>query len=253
MYHIEVKISSAVLKKLLAGKTVTIKNQGEHSVTLVYAEANKKAFTKIKRNIKNLKGTRINNTDLHDAMYPDEVNGEGILKSLKKGFNKVGKSFEKFGNKVEKEANKNAGKYAETAKKFIPRQVVQGVINAGILAGATAIGQPELALPAQKAANVGVNTLYKKDFKKKGGWEKAAKDGVIQTAVDEALGAVKNSIKPTKAVIPTAVPIADVAGKGMRKRIMKPKLDLNINVGGSFKPVGGSFKPIGGKGFMPIR
>lgn len=266
MYHIEVKIGADALKKLLGGKTVTVKNQGDYVITLVYSEANKKAFTKMKRNVKNMKGTRVNNEGLHDVLYSDEMDGEGILKSLKKGFQKVGKSFEKFGNSVEKAANKNAGKYAETAKKFIPKKLVQDVINTGIVAGATAIGQPGLALPAQKAANLGVNTLYKKDFTKKGGWDKAAKDGLIQSAVDEALGAVKNGIKPSAPAskVPTAVPVAIVEGYGIRSKKVKVKVALQgpSNTGGNVavkkrgrpkKATGGSFKEItSGGSFLPI-
>ena len=271
MYNIVVQVSAATITKLLKGNNVTLKNQDGYDVTLVFGEANKKLFTKMKRNVKNSKGTRLNIDQLDDVLIQDVVNGGNILRSLKKGFKKIDKGFKQAGKYVKK----NAGDIAESAKKIVPKKDLStalGVLaTAGIMTGTAAIGAPMLGVPlsmaATKGIDAGVNTVYANDFSKKQtakGWQNAAIKGTTETAVKTALNSAKSVGTTTKSA-PTAIPVAQVVeGTGAKKRGRKPKgegisikLDRNIHHGAVRKgkevfSAGGSFISIGGSGFVPV-
>ena len=251
MFLSNVRLDSKSLNKLINGSKVIVKNhETGYDVSLVFYE--KKAYNKLQKALSSGKGSSIDgDKDIEEILLSDVVDGEGILRKLKKGFNKIGKHLEK-----------NAGNYVETAKKIVPKSAVKGLTNAAIIAGTTYIGQPELAEPLMKASNLGVNTLYNKDFKKplKSGWEQALQKGVMQSA-NEELNAAKNSFKSVDPPIQTAIPIEE--GKGMQKlKNMarrtettgpKPKaLPKKKPVGAGFKPIGKGFKPVSGSGFFPI-
>jgi hypothetical protein len=271
MYNIIVQLSAATVTKLLKGNNVTLKNQDGYTVTLVFGEANKKLFTKMKRNVKNSKGTRVNIEQLDDVLVQDVVDGGNILRSIKKGFKKIDKGFKQAGKYVKK----NAGDIAESAKKIVPKKDLStalGVLaTAGIMAGTTAIGNPALGVPlsmaASKGIDAGVNTVYANDFSKKQtakGWRNAAIKGTAETAVKTALNSAKSvgttsKTAPSVPSVPTAIPVAEVVeGTGAKKRGRKPKpkgegisikLDRNIHHGAVRKGKevfsAGSFMPIG--------
>ena len=274
MYSIVVQITENTLNKLLNNKTVTVKDQNGHNVTLVFPEANKSLFTRMKRNVKNGKGTRVNLDKLDDILVQDVIDGGNIMRSLKKGFKKVDKAFKKAGKYIAK----NAGDAAESVKKVVPKKdlsiALQTLATAGIIAGTTAIGQPALGVPlamgATKGIDAGVNTIYANDFSKKQtakGWQKAAIKGTTETAIKTAVNSAKSVGAPSKATtvtVPEAIPVATVVdGSGAKKkRVTKPKskpkskggnvsikLDGRVHRGAYRKTnevvVGGSFMQIG--------
>lgn len=287
MFLSNVRLDSKSLNKLINGSKVIVKNhETGYDVSLVFYE--KKAYNKLQKALSSGKGSSIDgDTDIEEILLADVVDGQGIMRKLKKGFNKVGKdtkkAFTKFGNdtvktynKVEDHLKKNAGTYVEVAKQVVPKSAIKALTNTAILAGTTAIGQPQLAIPLMKASSFGVNTLYNKDFEKplKSGWKNAAIKGAIQSTNEEISSIVKSSV-PKQAIPQEAIPIldAEAVGKGVKRKALprkkitldtlppKPKALKNKPPasGGSYKPVGkgfkavgSGFKPINGSGFIPI-
>lgn len=268
MFLANVRLDSKSLNKLIKGDKIIVKNHDAgYDVSLVFHD--KKVYNKLQKALDNGKGATVDgDKDIEEILLSDVVDGQGIMRKLKRGFNKFGKDTKKAFNQVGDHLEKNAGSYVETAKKVVPKSAVKALTNTAIMAGTAYIGQPQLADPLMKASNLGVNTLYAKDFKKplKSGWEEAVKTGLIQSANEEIGNAVKNNFK---SVPQTAIPIEE--GKGMKplKNIArksnpdapKPKALPRKNkpakaVGTGFKPVGGTsgkgFKPINGSGFFPI-
>lgn len=262
MFLSNVRLDSKSLNKLIKGAKIIVKNHDTgYDVSLVFHD--KKTYNKLQKALSSGKGSAIDgDKDLEDILLSDVVDGQGIMRKLKKGFNKIGKDTKKAFNQVGDHLEKNAGSYVETAKKVVPKSAVKALTNTAIMAGTAYIGQPQLAEPLMKASNLGVNTLYAKDFKKplKSGWEEAVKTGLIQSANEEINSAAKNSFKNVP--IQEAVPIEE--GKGMKKLkntarrtntdAPKPKPLKNKPADGKgFKPTGGKgFKPVTGSGFMPV-
>lgn len=264
MFLSNVRLDSKSLNKLIKGDKIIVKNNGTgYDVSLVFHD--KKTYNKLQKALSNGKGSVIDgDKDLEEILLADVVDGQGIMRKLKKGFNKFGKDTKKAFNQVGDHLNKNAGEYVETAKKIVPKSAVKGLANSAILAGTAYIGQPQLAPPLMKASNLGVNTLYAKDYNKplKSGWEKALKTGLVQTANEEINSAMKNGMKSNNAVpIQEAVPIEDsiTDGKGYKSLknvnktnpIIPSKQRKTLPNGGSYRPIGKGFKAIG-SGFMPI-
>ena len=258
MFLSNVRLDSKSLNKLIKGAKIIVKNHDAgYDVSLVFHD--KKTYNKLLKALSNGKGSAIDgDKDLEDILLADVVDGQGIMRKLKKGFNKFGKDTKKAFNQVGDHLEKNAGSYVETAKQVVPKSAVKGLTNAAIIAGTTYIGQPQLAPALMKASNLGINTVYNKDFEKplNSGWEQAAKKGLIQSANEEINAAAKNSFKNVGPQ--TAVPVEE--GKGLKKalkntarrtatddtKLVKPKALPKK------KPVGAGFKPVTGKGFFPI-
>lgn len=267
MFLTNVRLDSKTLNKLINGEKVIVKssNNGQE-VSIVLND--KKVYNKLQKALANMKGSSINgDIDVAEILMADTVEGQGIMRKLKKGFNKIGRDTEKAFNVVKNDLDKNAGSYVETAKKIIPKNAVKQLSNAAIIAGTTYIGQPQLAPGLMHASNLGVNTLYAKDFKKplNSGWQKAVTTGAIQTANEGINSAVKNGFNTSAPQIQEAVPIKE--GMGFRGKALRnvkttqgenikfnKKMALqNVPSGGSFMPVGKGFKPVGkGKGFKAI-
>jgi hypothetical protein len=103
-----------------------------------------------------------------------QVDG-GSLRSIRNSFKKAGKSinrgFTQFGNDVAREApgvamqvSKETGRAVQQGKKYVPAGAVKTLGTAGIIAGTTLIGMPQLAVPATAVFNSGVDATYKTDL-----------------------------------------------------------------------------------------
>lgn len=259
MFLSNVKLDAKSLNKLIKGDKIIVKNHDTgYDVSLVVVD--KKVYNKLQKALSNGKGSAIDgDKDIEEILLSDIVDGQGIMRKLKKSFNKMGKETEKAFNVVKNDLNKNAGSYVETSKKIIPKNAVKALSNAAIIAGTTYIGQPQLAPGLMQASNLGVNTLYAKDFKKplNSGWKDALATGAIQTANEGINSAVKGGFKTSAPQIQEAVPIEEGKGvKFLKNKARRSNPDTDVVKPKALKNVppasGKGFKPITGKGFFPI-
>jgi len=264
MYSLKIPIDQKVYTKLMKGKTVTVGGKlGGHPVKFEFTEAQKHVFNRLKRNMKNGKGTHLNLNDFDDALVEHtDQNGGRINKSIKRGFNKIGKTAEKAGKFIKK----NAGQAVEVVKDVVPKQALaqalNSIVDTGVTAGLTAVGAPE-AIPLARAGthlgiNSGLSTFYANDFSKKqtkksalNALKQGAIDGSKTTAREMVVSGLKSISAPSTGagygmgLKPVTKPKAKkpVAKKPMAKRSGKAIADNQF--AGSMIPLGGSFRELG--------
>lgn len=196
-------------------------------------------------------------------IYANHVDG-GSLKSIRRSFRRAGKQVSRF---VTRSANKFAEEapgILEQGKKYVPKGVIKQLASAAVVAGATAIGQPQLAAAANTAVLSGIDAGYATKFDERGFGKKFAKNygqAVVTNGLEQG---VKAYLKPT--------PVKPVAGAGLSKRPAKGSQEAKdfmaalrakkgqksaVTVGEGFRPTGEGFRPTGegfrptGEGFLP--
>ena len=110
----------------------------------------------------------------------NEYLGDGLWDDIKGGFNKVADA----GRQGISFVKEHAGDVVETLKENIPEGFVQSGVDGAVLAGCTAIGQPELAALAIPLAHKAVSATYKHNFRKPFNQSEAIED--VKESIKEA-------------------------------------------------------------------
>ena len=208
-YVVGGKISSAKLKKLLAGQSVTMNNDGDTNVNLHFKKL--KDYNRYVRNLSANKGFRLKTDHLEDLQ---DHEGGSFFGSIKRAFHKIGDVGKHAGHKIENIGKravkksipvlKEVGKVAlpiakETAKVALP--IAKEVVQQGVADAVTAYtGNPIAGKVAgqmagnatQAVGNKVVGTGFMKMMKKVGN---ASKNIALDVAKDSAKDMLKQSIK----------------------------------------------------------
>jgi hypothetical protein len=144
--ELHANITTPQIRKLAKGENIQLKHeQIGHGLKIHLSHGMVKKMMNAK---KKMRGTRL-------KMSPEEIhmNGEGIFKNIKKAANKVGKFVK---NNVVPVAKKVYSGYQKHIKPIVSPLIREGLTKAlpiAVGAAATALGQPELAVPAAAIAS----------------------------------------------------------------------------------------------------
>jgi len=194
-------------------------------------------------------------------IYANHVDG-GSLKSIRRSFKKAGKSANKFFTKAGNKFADEAPGILEKGKKYVPKGVIKQLASAAVVAGATAIGQPQLAAAANTAVLAGIDAGYSTKFDERGFGKKFAKNysqAVVTNGLEQG---VKAYLKPVKPVTGAGLSRRPAKGSQEAKDFMaalraRKGQKSAVSVGEGFRPTGEGFRPTGegfrptGSGFLP--